>query len=143
MTNRPRVVIAALTAPPVGVAIAFTLIVVLLDLTDDLGPRAIARFFADFMVLGSAVAYAIAAVVGIPAYRSLRRRDRLGLRSIVLVAALAGVLAFVPVLIGFTGSPRAFGGTTALGAVSGACAGAWFWLVAFGRKLSGARDQPA
>jgi hypothetical protein len=142
MTSRRRLVTAMLTAPPVGTVLAFVSIVVLLDLTEDLGSRGLAQLFRDFMMFGSAVAYLVGGVVGIPAYRALRRRHRLGLGSIVLVAALSGVLAFLPVLVGFTGSPRAFGGTTALGAVSGACAGAWFWLVAFGRRSPDALDQP-
>jgi hypothetical protein len=141
MTSRRRMVTAALTAPTVGTVLAFVSVVVLLDLTGDLGPRGIARFFGDFMMYGLAAAYLVGAAVGIPAYVALRRRHRLGFRSVVLVATLSGVLAFLPALAGFTGSPGAFGGTMALGAVSGACAGAWFWLLAFGRS-PGAREQP-
>jgi hypothetical protein len=142
MTNRRRMVTAALTAPPVGTALAFVSIVVLLDLARDLGPRGIARLFGDFMVYGSAVAYLVGAAFGIPAYLILRRRHRLGFRWVVLVGAVGGVLALLPVLAGFTGSPGALGGTAALGAVSGACAGAWFWLVAFGRRSPYAGDRP-
>jgi hypothetical protein len=140
--SRRRLVTAALTAPLVATVLAFASIVVLLDLTPDLGPRGIARFFRDFMMLGSAVAYLVGAAVGIPAYVFLGRRRRLAFRSVVVVAAVSGVLALLPVLMVFTGSLRALGGTTALGAVCGACAGAWFWLVAFGRRSPGARDQP-
>ena len=132
---------AALTAPLVGVVAAFVFVVVLLDLTPDLGARGVARFFRDFMMFGSAVAYLVGAVVGIPAYAYVRRR-RPSLQAIVLVAALAGVIAFFPVLRGLTGSARAMAGTAAVGAVSGACAGAWFWLVAFGRRSSSVQDEP-
>jgi len=142
MTSRRRMVTAALTAPAVGAVLAFVSTVVLLDLAAELGPRGIMRFFGDFMMYGSAIAYLIGALVGIPAYLTLRRRDRLGFRSVVLVAALCGVLAFLPVLRVLTGSAGAFGATLALGAVSGACAGAWFWLVAFGRRSSMSSDQP-
>jgi hypothetical protein len=135
-------VAAALTAPAVGTVLAFASVVVLLDLAADLGPRGVARFFRDFMMFGSAVAYLVGAAVGIPAYLVLQRRHRLRFRAVVLVAALCGVLAFLPVLVELTGSLRAFGGTTAVGALCGACAGAWFWLVAFGRRSPDAPDQP-
>jgi hypothetical protein len=135
-------VAAALTAPPVATVLAFVSIVVLLDLAGDLGSRGIARFFGDFMMYGSAVAYLAGALVGIPGYLTLRRRHRLGLRSVILVAALSGVVAFLPVLRVVTGSAGAFGAIMAVGAVIGACAGAWFWLVAFGRRSPDSSDQP-
>jgi hypothetical protein len=127
----------------VGTVLAFVSIVLLLDLAGDLGPRGIARFFGDFMMYGLAVAYLAGALVGVPAYLTLRRRHGLGFLSVVLVAALGGVLAFLPVLRVLTGSAGAFGSTLALGAVVGACAGAWFWLVAFGRRSPASSDQPS
>ena len=142
VTNRRRMLAAVLTAPPIGAVIAFVFVVVLLDLAAELGSQGLARFFGDFMMLGSAVAYTVAAAVGIPAFMYSRRRRRLGLGAIVLLAASSGVIAFIPVMGGLTGSPRAILGTAALEAVSGAGAGAWFWLVAFGRRSTPARDQP-
>jgi hypothetical protein len=130
MVPRLRTVAAALTAPPVGVAAAYLLVVVLLDLSADIGLSGLARFFLNFMTVGSAVAYAVELVVGIPAAMLLKRRSRLTFLATVAVGVLGGVIAFLPVLRVMTGSTSAFTGTMLVGAASGACAGVWFWVVA-------------
>ena len=141
MAPRLRTVAAALTAPPIGVAVAYVLVVVLLDLSADLEPRELLRFFRNFMMVGGAVAYAVEVLVGIPAAVLLRRRDRVTLLSIAAVGALGGVIAFLPVLRVMTQDTSALAGTTLLGAASGACAGAWFWVVALSRRRAPRHDE--
>jgi hypothetical protein len=112
------------------VAAAYVLVVLLLDLSADIGPSGLVRFFLNFMTVGSAVSYAVEVVVGIPAGLLLRRRSRLTFLATIAVGVLGGVIAFLPVLRVMTGSTSAFTGTMLVGAASGACAGAWFWVVA-------------
>ena len=141
MGKRLRTAAAVLTAPPIGVAVGYVLVVLLLDLSEDLGPRGLARFFANFMMVGSAVAYAVEAVVCIPAGVLLRRRDRLTFSSTLAVATLGGVIAILPVLRVMTGSASAFAGTMFLGGASGAAAGAWFWVVALRQRKAAPHDE--
>jgi hypothetical protein len=125
-----RTTVAVLTAPPIGAALAYVLVVVALELYEDIGTRGLARFFVNFMTIGSAVAYAVELAVAIPAGMLLQRRDHLTFTATLVVGAVGGVIVFLPVLRVLTGSTSAFAGTVLLGAVSGACAGAWFWVVA-------------
>ena len=133
MASRLRIVAAALTAPLIGVLVAYALVVVLLDLSEDLEPRELLRFFRNFMMIGGAVAYAVEAMVGIPAAVLQRRRDRITFLSTLGVGALGGVIAFLPVLRVMTQDTSALAGTSLLGAASGGCAGAWFWVVGLRR----------
>ncbi len=130
MAIRRRSVVAALTSPPIGVAVAYVFMVLLLDLTEDVPLRGLVQLFVNFMTIGSVVAYAVEAVIGIPISVLLRRRNRLTVLATVGVGAVCGVIALLPVLRVMVGSVSGAAGTLLVGAVSGTCAGAWFWIIA-------------
>jgi hypothetical protein len=136
----PRLVLAALTAPPVGILV-LVILLTLLAAPEDM-PRLQAFGTALFYLelIGTPISYIVGALIGVPAYRYLQRRNRLTLLAALGVGASAGVVSFVPFFFGM------YQGTQVLGAilisfVGGACAAAWFWIVGLRHTL--ANDQPS
>lgn len=127
-----RLILASLTAPVVGIAV----MVGLMSLTTVVGGRfTISEAVAGtryalfyFLLFGLPVAYLVEAVVGIPAYRWLKRWDRLCLLPVTAVATTVGFLG-----VGWwgCGSASDLFLTCVLGIAMGAACGVSFWLVAF------------
>jgi len=146
-TRLARLLLAGVTAPIVGILSLIPLLMLWARVPpqDILGDAlSAAGFLLGFGALG---AYTLEVWIGIPAYRWLKRTGRLRLSSVTATAAFAGSLAFAGPLFLASDTPTL--GYVALilvlGAVGGAVAGAWFWLVAFGkvRRSNQRMDQPS
>lgn len=134
---RTRLLIAGITAPLVGITIVAAAMRIGLGFQDAssrevLNQTSHALFFLVFF--GALPAYLIELGIGIPAWRYLARRQRLAIAPIVAVGAAAGAVTFALSWSAlFEGWNAQFLLQAAgIGALGGAAAGLWFWLVAIG-----------
>src|SRR5687768_6909941 len=128
MATSRRTLAAALTAPPIGISVTFVLhLLVLMGRTEDFDAGAFLFFWFLFLMIGTPISYLIGAAIGVPAYRFLKRRDRLTLSYAILVGALAGTISYLPISFDSYQRPMEFAGLVLVSFIGGACAGAWFW----------------
>jgi len=134
MATSRRTLAAALTAPPIGISVTFVLhFVVLIGEIEGSDAASFLFFWFLFLLIGTPISYLVGAVIGVPAYRLLERRDRLTLPYAILVGALAGIVSYLPIFFDSYRRPMEFAGLVVVGFIGGAAAGAWFWALGIRR----------
>jgi hypothetical protein len=127
----PRTFIAFAVAPLAGVLVAwagvYAMATHLLHIRPAIGAAPHTLFF--FVFFGSPVAYLIAALVGVPAVRALRRRQRLQLVPLATAGTVAGAAVFTAAWATFWGGLAGdeWVPFLVIGALAGSSASAVFW----------------
>jgi hypothetical protein len=129
-----RMLVAALTAPPVGISVVFVLhFLLFIGVTEGFDAATFLWFWFLFLVVGTPISYVVGAAIGVPAYRLLERRDGLTLPYALLVGAIAGIVSYLPISFDSYRWSLEFAGLLFVSAAGGACAGAWVWTLGIRR----------
>jgi hypothetical protein len=140
-------VVAGLTAPLVGMMVVTLGLRALSDkpmVSWNAESDTLAHMLFFIIFFGWPGAYLLEACVGIPAYFMLKSRGLLRPWAVIGIAALTGAVAFAIPRTAVSGAWNLHSLETSLllGALGGAAAGWWFWLVAFRRRSHPASAVP-
>ncbi len=134
---RTRTWIAALTAPVIGITAGFVALAV--AAWEPVSARSL-EWFGWFLLWGVPVALLVEAVVGIPLYRVMHRRNAVRIAPVLIAGVAAGILT-VMLPLGFFGGDgaTALGLAALTGGIGGFFAATWFWFVSgWGRAIPAA-----
>jgi hypothetical protein len=133
MENSDRMVWAWIAAPIAGILTAWVVVCAVgLSLYHPATPLAglgiMVRVLVVSLVFGIPVAYAAAAIIGIPAVRLLESRRWLKWPPLIAIAVVTGALAFTGAEALFLGEWSWLSGSL-VGGLAGGAAGTFLWLV--------------